>query len=53
MIMADDEKFASLIEYHAKSMSDYNEKLEEELESIRQLVCEPKFYFHFPNEKKT
>ena len=51
MIMANEEKFASLIEIHAKSISDYNKKLEEELQSFRQLVCASKFFFHFPNVK--
>ena len=47
MIMFDEEKFASLLEIHAKSMSDYNKKLEEELQSFRQMVCASKFFFHF------
>ena len=51
MILADEEKFASLMEIHAKSMSDYNKKLEEKLQSFRQLVCASKFFFHFPKVK--
>ena len=46
--MADEEKFASLIEFLAKSLSDNSKKLEEELQSFRQLVCASKFCFLFP-----
>ena len=51
MIMADEQKLDRLIELLANTMSDYNKKLDEELQSFRQQVCTSKFYFHFPNAK--